>query len=321
MTNTDYIYQNQHSDFTIVERFYLKGEEQRVDDFNWRIEYFTNRLSRYVVEHKNGVFTNCIRNDDTSVLVVFDAPKFGTGHLERIIHAEYPNPLYPDGIENIEIPSRTNIEITAKASSGAGRVENQVVLDYMRGENGHSPYFDNNTQTWWQFNDETRQYEDTGIGIAGGVTRFEFESNINRIDRKNTEQDAAISELGAELIEVREIAEGAGKALVFETEQQLFDWIAGTYQRSDGLVPADLVTGQHLLIEELEVPDYWWAGAEISPLETQKVDLSDYYNKAQADARFAMKTELSALSQAVAQIQVDINGVEMIQDENLSIIG
>jgi|GEM_PF-3992798 len=77
------------------------------------------------------------------------------------------------------------------------------------------------------------------------------------------------SDLVAYIAKVRETA------LVFDTEEQLNDWIAGTYIRDDRKVVADLIVGNLLLIRAVDVPDYWWDGTNALELEV-KLDLSDY---------------------------------------------
>lgn len=75
------------------------------------------------------------------------------------------------------------------------------------------------------------------------------------------------------------VARGRNRALCFFTKQELDNWLNGDFQREDGKTKADLQTGDNLYIVEVGVPDYWWDGEQIRPLETQKVDLSEYAKK------------------------------------------
>lgn len=59
-------------------------------------------------------------------------------------------------------------------------------------------------------------------------------------------------------------------AMVFDTYEELTQWIAVEENK------AQLIVGANLYIRDLNVPDYWWDGAAIQQLETQKVDLSNY---------------------------------------------
>lgn len=81
------------------------------------------------------------------------------------------------------------------------------------------------------------------------------------------------------------IARGRNRALCFSTKQELDSWLSGEFQREDGKTKADLQTGDNLYIVEVGVPDYWWDGEQIRPLETQKVDLSEYAEKEYVDKK------------------------------------
>ena len=87
---------------------------------------------------------------------------------------------------------------------------------------------------------------------------------------------------------IEDIATGARVAIVFDTEQQMRDWLAGNYTRPDELTPADLKLGEDMFIRDVDAPVFWWDGAQ--PLEQKiKVDLSDYFTKQQVIDRFVKK--------------------------------
>lgn len=89
------------------------------------------------------------------------------------------------------------------------------------------------------------------------------------VNTHNTDPDSH-ADLRAEVVEAKTIAEGASKAFVFDTEESMNEWL--THPENT----AQLQIGNHLLIRELDVPDYWWDGTAAYPLETEKVDLSGY---------------------------------------------
>lgn len=128
--------QNRNSDFVLLERFTVKGQPAPVDAFNWRIEYYTSPSDKVVVSFKDGVFSGCVKNDDSSILVIFNSPGFSCGDLLRTAYLDYPNALFDDGIEHIEIPADTGVTITGGASSTQGRITSSVVLDYVEGKQG-----------------------------------------------------------------------------------------------------------------------------------------------------------------------------------------
>lgn len=90
----------------------------------------------------------------------------------------------------------------------------------------------------------------------------------------------AISSLA---MEAKAIAEGKSSSLCFDTAEQLFDWIDGKFERTDGKTAANLKTGDNLYILDVNVPDYWWDGTGIQLLETEKIDLRDFYTKSDID--------------------------------------
>lgn len=79
--------------------------------------------------------------------------------------------------------------------------------------------------------------------------------------------------------EAKSIALGKANSLVFETKEQLINWVSGSFERSDGKTPADLKVGDNLYIIQVGVPDYWWDGATIQPLGAETPFLADYYTK------------------------------------------
>lgn len=109
------------------------------------------------------------------------------------------------------------------------------------------------------------------------VTTQEYiDAADSALSSRITQNATDITAAKTDLREVRSIAEGATRGIVFDTKAQLLAWIDETYTRPDGLTPEDLIVGEHLLIKEVDVPDYWWTGTEISELETQKVDLTEF---------------------------------------------
>ena len=82
------------------------------------------------------------------------------------------------------------------------------------------------------------------------------------------------------------VASGKTKALVFDTQEQLDDWLEGVYEYPTGLTASDLVTGDDLYVRDLDSLDYWWDGEQIQPLSA-KTDLTNYYDKDEVDSFIA----------------------------------
>lgn len=86
------------------------------------------------------------------------------------------------------------------------------------------------------------------------------------------------------------IARGKSRARVFNTKADLDTWL---------LTPAnvaELQIGDNFYIKAIDVPDYWWDGTQTQALEGEKVDLTDYYTKTQADGRYVQIVSGKGLS-------------------------
>lgn len=117
---------------------------------------------------------------------------------------------------------------------------------------------------------------------------IEFSDNVEDKLQQYNELNSALYQSAVDKSdEALTIAKGRNRALCFFTYQELSDWLNGDFQREDGKTKADLQTGDNLYIVETGVPDYWWDGTQIRPLETQKVDLSEYAEKDYVDEEIA----------------------------------
>ena len=74
------------------------------------------------------------------------------------------------------------------------------------------------------------------------------------------------------------IAKGRCTGYVFDTYSALTAWLASAENK------AKLLLGDNLYIRATDTPDYWWDGTQIQRLETQKVDLTEYYTKDEVNA-------------------------------------
>lgn len=72
------------------------------------------------------------------------------------------------------------------------------------------------------------------------------------------------------------VSMGGHKSVVFETQQQFFDWLDGLFDRADGLTPDKLFLGDMILIVEQKVPDYW-VKSKNTPMSL--VDFAEYESK------------------------------------------
>lgn len=69
----------------------------------------------------------------------------------------------------------------------------------------------------------------------------------------------------------------------FETYANFIDWLAGTFERTDGILPTDLEIGDEILLVEPDKPDYWLKSKSepitIADFAISETDLSNYVEK------------------------------------------
>ena len=79
-----------------------------------------------------------------------------------------------------------------------------------------------------------------------------------------------LDDINGHLDTVESIAKGRATGYVFDTVADLDIWL------EDETNVAQLVLGDNFYVRDIGVPDYWWDGQAKQPLETQKVDLTEY---------------------------------------------
>lgn len=149
--------------------------------------------------------------------------------------------------------------------------------------------------------------------VAGLEQAFTDETNARKeadLDEK-TARISGDNALQLAVNEARSIAEGRSRAFVFESEEEMQSWTA--------VNPDKLNIGDNLWIIDTGVPDFWWDGTQPRPLETQKVDLSDYYTKEEIALLIASKANAAEVSAALDAIRAEIAAnVAAIQERVLT---
>ena len=102
----------------------------------------------------------------------------------------------------------------------------------------------------------------------------------------------------SEMVRIESIARGKASAKVFDTAEEMNDWL------SDPDNVETLKIGDNLYIRDINVPDYWWDGEHPQILEAQAINLSDYYTKQEVDARLPIVIEQSDYDELVDSGQV-----------------
>jgi hypothetical protein len=141
---------------------------------------------------------------------------------------------------------------------------------------------------------------------AEAETAREAETELNQ--KINAEEQARLDDIAAVNVKADEaiaIAEGRSRARVFATVDEMNEWLA------DETNLATLQIGDNLYIMDTDVTDYWWNGSTALPLETEKVDLTDYYTKSQITLLLASKVTVEDFNNALLG-KVDKNGTDRL---------
>lgn len=114
--------------------------------------------------------------------------------------------------------------------------------------------------------------------IVGGGTSNSDRKNIYALDwggnawfagNVTNGNGVSLSGLKSEVDEVRNIASGASTAKVFNTKEELDEWL-----ETEGN-PETLKVGQNIYIKAKDTPDYWWDGTGLQELETGTVTIEE----------------------------------------------
>ena len=154
----------------------------------------------------------------------------------------------------------------------------------------------------------THTAESLGIDFAGISEQFVSNHNNSSVSHPDIRD---------EIKEVKNKVDAINNAISFENLAQLTAWFNGTYNRTDGKKPSDLYVGQHIYLRDQDEDDYWVSTipatlSNLSVLETDKIDLSDYAEKNQL-ARVAFTGKHSDLD-GIPTIPTTL--AELAEDDN-----
>ncbi len=118
---------NYQSDFKLTEESTLIG------DFTpFRFTYYTPQSVGYEASFDGTRYTNCSRQDDGSLLMVFDNHHFNVGKLSVKREFFLSDSDFADGVCNLVSTDLTDIEITAEATSDTS-ASSTIYPNYQRG--------------------------------------------------------------------------------------------------------------------------------------------------------------------------------------------
>ncbi len=143
-----------------------------------------------------------------------------------------------------------------------------------RADNGE---FKGEPFTYDDLTDEQRKafFKDANV-LAKDITA-DFYERTKTVQEYLDGLDVKANKAQSKANEAATIAKGRATGYVFDTEYDMMAWLM-----DESNLP-QLNLGDNFYIREVSVPDYWWDGAWISPLETQKVDLSEYMKAPEPD--------------------------------------
>ena len=126
---------------------------------------------------------------------------------------------------------------------------------------------------------ESQKTAEQAVNIAEQTDR-KVDETYQHISGEFTMVRELVDVIGAEAENAKDIAgeaaavaKGRATGYVFDTVEDLDLWL------SDEVNTVKIHLGDNFYIRAVNVPDYWWDGKQKQPLETQKVDLSEYVKK------------------------------------------
>lgn len=129
---------NYKSDFDFLLRLTdCKGDAIPFPDCDWDARFWaSNKAKTYTASYKDGVYSNCFRTDDGGIHFVFDRHNLGLGTLKWEPHFEFPNGIYPDGIQDKYEPQPLDIELVPGRGDCPTQAEIEAILPVIKGEDG-----------------------------------------------------------------------------------------------------------------------------------------------------------------------------------------
>ena len=130
-------------------------------------------------------------------------------------------------------------------------------------------------------------------------------SNVEDLSSELEKSNIAIKENKENIETALSIAKGRATGYVFDTVADLDIWLSKK-ENTD-----NLVAGDNFYIKAIDVPDYWWDGVSKQQLETQKVNLTEYYNKQEIDNQIEpLQSDVGILINFTEDLTKNISNIE-----------
>lgn len=120
-----------------------------------------------------------------------------------------------------------------------------------------------------------------GVDYYTDAEKSALETEVQGVVESNIQ--GTLDDIQDKVYDVEAIAKGRSAGYVFDTEDAMTTWVAA---HSD-----ELNLGDNLYIRATNVPDYWWDGTLVQPLETQKVDLTEYAKTSTVNTELGKKQD------------------------------
>ena len=272
---------NKYLDIEGLKTLLIKIKERDTKISSMCIEHTDESIDDLITQIEEGTLeakqaTNATNDGDGSVI--------STTYVKKTQLADNKNYGIVKGNDKVVINQGQIESINISITLDDGTIEKYELNDFGKEVN------DAFTALSSHLEEETsnRSAEDSQIKKELVSLQETSEGEFKEVNSKINENATSINNLQSDLKETtsiaktaKQIAEGRSKAIVFNSESAMKQTLLNASAN-------DFQVGDNLLIKEQEVPDYWISAAyssligeygyyDISILETQKTDLSDYY--------------------------------------------
>jgi len=135
--------------------------------------------------------------------------------------------------------------------------------------------------------DPVYKSEKSTLALKTDLTPLATTAALNAETQNRINADNALS---GRIDEAKAIAQGRSRAKVFNNTAELDAWLAIQTNKDT------LNIGDNFFLIATGEPDYWWDGTQKRALETEKVDLTQYYTKAQIDNLLSSKVDVTTFN-------------------------
>jgi len=149
--------------------------------------------------------------------------------------------------------------------------EDQIQSDYQQEDDAQRDYIKN------------KPFIPSATSDIKNDTDLQNGSQVSKSISLHNTSGTAHEDIRGKLSEVEAIARGKARANIFDTVEDLDEWLSNPENLKN------LQVGDNFYIKATDVPDYWWDGEQKQKLETEKPDLSIFYNKDESNSRFSFK--------------------------------